>query len=362
MENNFGWEMGKSDIKSLTFSELEDYFVSNGEKAFRAKQVFAWLHRGVSCFDEMTDISEPLRRRLGGGFYINAPELIDKQVSALDGTTKFLWKMGDGAAVESVVMAYEHGNTVCISSQVGCAMGCAFCASAIGGLKRNLAASEMIDQVLFSQIKSGHKISNIVIMGIGEPLDNFDNLLRFLELINHPSGMNIGARRISISTCGLIEKIDKLAEYSIQSTLTVSLHAPDDETRTRIMPINRDNGVDRLFDACGRYFSKTGRRISYEYAMIDGVNDTPMHAQLLIKRLHNSGSHLNVILLSDVPERPLRGSSAQQIKAFIKLLKQGGLNCTVRRSLGKDITASCGQLRVRHLSQRGHANGIMGNN
>jgi len=234
-------------------------------------------------------------------------------------------------------------------------MGCAFCASAIGGLTRNLSAAEMVDQVLFSQSESGKKISNVVLMGIGEPLDNFDNLIRFLELISHPLGMNIGARHISISSCGIVENIDKLAEYSIQSTLTISLHAPDDETRSKLMPINREDGVQKLLDACGRYFKKTGRRVSYEYVMIDGVNDTPYHAKLLAQKLRNTGSHLNIIPLSGVPERELKGSCAEKVKKFSELLGQMGINCTVRRSLGGDITASCGQLRVRHITVRnGH--------
>ncbi|MCL2227026.1 MAG: 23S rRNA (adenine(2503)-C(2))-methyltransferase RlmN [Oscillospiraceae bacterium] len=342
--------MSKRDIKSMTLRELGDYFSSIGEREFRAKQVFSWLHDGATAFDVMTNISEALRKRLDREFVITVPELVEKHVSELDGTIKFLWRMTDGSAVESVLMEYEHGNTVCISSQAGCRMGCAFCASAIGGLVRNLQASEILDQVLFSQMESGRKVSNIVIMGIGEPLDNFDNVMLFLELINHPSGMNIGARRISLSTCGLIENIDKLSEYSIQLTLTVSLHAPDDETRTRLMPINRDNGVDNLLKACGRYFAKTGRRVSYEYALIDGVNDTPRHAELLSDKLRNSGGHVNIIPLSDVPERKLRGSSVESIKAFTKILKHNGVNCTVRRSLGRDIAASCGQLRTR-LSQ-----------
>lgn len=345
--------MNKQDIKSMLISELNDYFVSVGEKPFRAKQVFSWLHSGTETFDEMTNLSEPLRKKLDEHFYINKPHLIEKHISEIDGTTKFLWEMHDGSAVESVLMSYEHGNSVCISSQVGCKMGCAFCASAIGGFKRNLTASEMVDQVLFSQIVSKTKVSNVVVMGIGEPLDNFDNLLKFLNLINHPSGMNIGARRISISTSGLIENIDKLAEYKIQSTLSVSLHAADDETRTSLMPINEKYGVDCLFQACKRYFSTTGRRVSFEYAMISGINDTPRHAELLIKRLSGTGSHLNLIPLSAVPERGLSGSSMKHIKEFAKLLSKSGINCTVRRSLGTDITASCGQLRVRHLSLKG---------
>jgi len=338
----------KSDIKSMLLPELEEFFSSAGEQKFRAKQVFSWVHGGAVSFDEMSNISKSLRGKLDETFYISSPSLISKNTSELDATTKFLWQMADGATVESVVMQYSYGNTICISSQVGCRMGCTFCASAIGGLERNLNASEMLDQVLFSQKESGQKISNVVIMGIGEPLDNFDNVIRFLKLINHSDGMNIGLRKITVSTCGIIENIDKLADYKIQLTLTVSLHAPDDETRSKLMPINRKYGVDRLFEACEKYFSKTGRRVSYEYSMIDGVNDTRVHAELLAKKLKGSGSHVNLIPLSDVPERTLKGSSTETIKEFSKILEQCGINVTVRRSLGRDISASCGQLRVRH--------------
>jgi len=341
----------KTDIKSMLLEELETYFKSIGERSFRAKQVFIWLHSGAGSFSEMTNLPESLRAKLDAELYITKPTPIDTQVSQIDGTIKYLWQLHDGSTVESVVMNYSYGNTVCISSQVGCRMGCAFCASSIGGLIRNLTASEMLDQVLFSQSQSGHKISNVVLMGIGEPLDNFDNLIRFLSLINHPSGMNIGSRRISISTSGIVENIDKLADYGIQSTLTVSLHAPDDITRTQLMPINREYGVDRLLKTCDSYFAKTGRRVSYEYAMIDGINDTSQQAELLAKKLRKSGSHVNIIPMSEVPERTLCGSSPEKIKNFVRILKERGINCTVRRSLGKDITASCGQLRVRHLSK-----------
>jgi len=339
----------KKDIKSMLLPEIREYFETTGERPYRAEQVFPWLHRGVKTFSEMTNLQEKLREKLDREFYITAPELAEKLVSRLDGTNKFLWNMQDGASVESVVMEYAHGNTVCISSQVGCRMGCAFCASAIGGLERNLAASEMLDQVLYSQQHSGRKISNVVLMGIGEPLDNFDNTMRFLELITHKSGINIGARHISVSTSGIVDNIDKMAEYDVQSTLSVSLHAPDDETRSRLMPVNREAGVDELIEACNRYFSKTGRRISYEYAMIDGINDSVGQARLLADKLKDTGSHLNIITLSDVPERPYRGSPPESVKAFTGYLRRKGVNYTVRRSLGGDINASCGQLRGKRL-------------
>jgi len=341
----------KIDIKSMLLPELKEIFETAGERSFRAGQVFSWLHKGVRAFAEMTDLPEKLRERLDSEFEITSPDLVEKLESKLDGTIKYLWAMADGAVIESVVMEYAHGNTACISTQVGCRMGCSFCASALGGLNRNLTASEMLDQVMFSGIESGKRISNIVLMGIGEPLDNFDNTVRFLELVSHPSGMNIGARHISISTCGIIDNIDKLAEYDVQSTLSVSLHAPDDETRSLLMPINRDTGVDRLLVACSRYFKKTGRRISYEYAMIDGINDTRQQAELLAGKLKKTGSHLNLIVLSDVPERNFRGSGSERVKAFTTVLKQQGINYTIRRSLGGDIRASCGQLRGKQLKK-----------
>jgi len=348
--------MDKLDIKSKTPRELEEYFEKAGQRTYRAKQVFSWLHSGAVSFDAMTNIAEPLRKKLSNEFYITAPDLVEKQISKPDGTMKYLWRLRDGEMVECVVMQYEHGNTVCISTQVGCRMGCVFCASGAGGLKRNLTASEMLDQVLFTQLDSGMKLSNVVLMGVGEPLDNFENVTLFLKLLLHPSGINIGARHISLSTCGIIENIDKLAEYDIKLTITVSLHAPDDETRTRLMPINRTCGVDSLLDACGRYFRKTGRRVSYEYALIDGINDTQSHAGWLASKLKNTGSHLNIILLNDVPEHPFKESRPEQIKAFTGILKQNNINYTIRRRLGADISAACGQLRGRHILY-----GTMGN-
>ena len=333
----------------MLLSELEEYFVSEDERTYRAGQVFKWLHSGTTAFEDMTNLPETLRRKLDSSFFISCPELAAKQISGLDGTIKYLWRMRDGNAVESVIMKYRHGYTICISTQAGCRMGCTFCASTIGGLERNLTASELEDQVLFSQIDSGARISNVVLMGIGEPLDNFDNVLRFLKTINHPEGMSIGARHITISTCGIIENIDKLAKYDLQLTLTVSLHAPDDETRSRLMPINKTTGVNRLFDACGRYFRDTGRRVSFEYAMIHGVNDSTDQANLLAEMLKNTGSHLNLILLNNVSGSPLEASSPGNVKAFIKVLMQKGVNYTVRRRLGGDIEAACGQLRRRGL-------------
>ncbi len=335
----------KTDIKSLLPEEIEAELSEMGEPKFRAKQIFTWLSRGVRSFEEMSDLSKKLRASLHERFLITSPQPIKKQVSELDGTIKYLWELADGNAVETVVMTYKHGNTVCISTQVGCRQGCAFCASTIGGLVRDLEPSEMLDEVLFSQRDSGLEISNIVLMGIGEPLDNYDNVVKFLKLVNHPLGMNIGMRHISLSTCGLTEKIDKLAELNLQLTLSISLHAPDDETRSKLMPANKGRGVTELISVCKRYFERTGRRISFEYAMIDGVNDTPEHAKKLAGLAKQCGAHINLIPLNHVEERAFRPSSAGNLKKFISILEDNGANSTVRRKLGGDVDASCGQLR-----------------
>lgn len=336
--------MGK-DILSMLPQEIEGELAALGEPKYRAKQIFDWLSRGVRDFDEMTNLPKALKEKLKAEYTLYRPKVLSKQVSKLDGTIKYLWELYDGNAVETVVMSYKHGNTVCVSSQVGCRQGCAFCASTIGGLVRCLEPSEILDEVLFSQLDSGKPISNIVLMGIGEPLDNFDNVMRFLELVNHPDGMNIGMRHISLSTCGITERFDELAERNLQITLSVSLHAPDDETRSRLMPANRGRGVERLMDSCRRYYQKTGRRISFEYAMIDGVNDTEKHAHLLAQRAKSVGAHVNLIPLNHVEERQFRPSTAGHMKAFIKILEDAGVNVTVRRKLGGDVDASCGQLR-----------------
>ena len=335
----------KNDILSLLPAEIEQELERMGEPKYRAKQIFNWLHRGVRDFEEMTNLPKPLREKLKAEFHLYRPTVLRKQVSQLDGTIKYLWELHDGNAVETVVMSYKHGNTVCVSSQVGCRQGCAFCASTIGGLVRHLEPSEILDGVLFSQLDSGKPISNIVLMGIGEPLDNFDHVMRFLELVNHPQGMNIGMRHISLSTCGLIERFDDLAARDLQLTLSVSLHAPDDETRSRLMPANRGRGVEALMAACRRYYEKTGRRISFEYAMIDGVNDTEYHAKLLAAHARSVAAHVNLIPLNHVEERDFKPSTAGHMKAFIRVLEEAGVNVTVRRRLGSDVDASCGQLR-----------------
>ena len=349
----------KHDIKSMLLPELEDYFMSIDEQKYRAKQVFSALHKGVQAFDDIKTLPVALREKLAHEFYISTLSLLEKQESKSDRTAKYLWQLPDNEAVECVLMEYEHGTSLCISTQVGCKMGCLFCASSIDGFKRNLLASEMLDQILYTQrdltplMQGGQRISNVVLMGIGEPLDNFDNIVRFIRIVNDQNGIKIGARHITVSTCGLIENIDKLAEYDVQLTVAISLHAPDDETRTYLMPINRDTGVKALFEAGKRYFQKTGRRVTYEYSLIHGVNDSPAQAKELSKLIKASSSHLNLILLNNVNESILIPSSKWNTARFTGILKANGVNYTVRRSLGTDIEAACGQLRRRRLQGMG---------
>ena len=339
------------DLKSMTQEEITRFLRDLGEPAFRGKQVFTWLHKGVRSFDEMSNLSKALREKLKAQCTITVPTVARKQVSRLDGTIKYLWRLSDGNCIETVLMQYRHGHTVCISSQVGCRMGCAFCASTVAGKVRDLTAGEMLDQVLVTQLDAGREISNIVLMGIGEPLDNRENVLRFLELVNHPDGLHIGMRHISLSTCGVVPGIDWLADLGLQITLSVSLHAPDSETRSKIMPVNRAYDVEELFAACHRYFKKTGRRISFEYAMIDGVNDHDWQADLIAKKLKGMPGHVNMIPLNDVVESPFKPS--RRIAAFQKRLESHGITATVRRSLGGDIDASCGQLRRKAMEEKG---------
>jgi len=338
------------DLKSMNQEEMSAFFKELGQPAFRAKQVFQWLHRGVTTFDEMSNVPKALRQVLSERCYITVPEAERKQESQIDGTIKYLWRLRDGNCIETVLMRYKHGNTVCVSCQVGCNMGCVFCASTLGGKVRDLAPSEILDQIIFTQKDSGETISNIVMMGIGEPLDNFDNVMKFLSLVNHPDGLNIGMRHISLSTCGLVKKIDKLAQLGLQLTLSVSLHAPEDETRSRLMPVNRAVGVELLMETCRRYFNTTGRRISYEYAVIDGVNDSDTQADLLASLLKGQPGHVNLIPLNNVEESPLKPS--RRVREFQQRLESHGVTATVRRKLGSDIDASCGQLRRKQMKEK----------
>ena len=339
-------------LKSMTLPEITQVLKDLGQPGFRARQVFSWLHKGVRTYDEMTNLPQALRKALAEEYPILAPQVVRRQESQKDGTMKYLWKLSDGNCVETVLMRYHYGNTVCISTEVGCRMGCAFCASTLGGLVRQLEPFEMVDQVLFTQVDSGLPISHIVLMGIGEPLDNFDNVMRFLELINDPEGMNISMRHISLSTCGLVPKIRELAKKKLQLTLSVSLHAPSDGVRNTIMPVNKAYPTEELLQACRDYYAETGRRISFEYAMINGINDREEDARLLLKRLKGLPAHMNLIPLNHVEESPLKPSTKKAVARFQQILEEGGVPATVRRTLGSDIDASCGQLRRKYTKSQ----------
>ena len=342
------------NLKSCTLAEMETLFKELGLPKFRAKQVYTWLHKGVRSYDEMTNLSKDLRQKLAEQYPFYTPQVVRKQESAKDGTIKYLWKLHDGNCVETVLMRYHYGNTVCISTEVGCRMGCAFCASTLGGLVRRLEPHEMLDQVLFTQIDSGLPVSHIVLMGIGEPLDNFENVLRFLELVNSPDGMNISMRHISLSTCGLVPKIDELGDRQLQLSLAISLHGSNDAIRDKVMPVNKAYPMDVLLEACRRYQEKTSRRIHFEYAMIDGLNDSEANARELLKRLKGIQAHVNLIPLNHVEESPLKPSSRAAVAKFQKILEDGGIPATVRRTLGGDIDASCGQLRRKYTKEHPH--------
>ena len=330
----------------MSLAELKEEFASAGEKSYTASQVYSWLHKHqVSSFDEMTNIKKELRENLKKIYYISDCTIEKKLVSVYDETVKYLFKLNDGELIESVVIKYKYGRTICVSSQVGCKMGCSFCASGIAGFVRNLLPGEILSQVYTAQKDLGIKISHIVMMGVGEPLDNFDNVMRFLELISDENGQNIGMRNISLSTCGVVSGIYKLMEKKLQLTLSVSLHAPSDEIRNRTMPVNSRWNIETLLKACRDYTAATNRRISFEYAMISSVNDSDDCARLLAKRLKGMLCHVNLIPVNSVKERDYRKSSGERIAAFIKILEKSGINVTVRRTLGSDINASCGQLR-----------------
>ena len=343
------------NLKSQTLPELTATIKELGQPAFRGKQVYTWLHKGVRSYGEMSNLPKGLRDMLEEKYPIHPPEVVRKQESQKDGTIKYLWRLADGNCVETVLMRYHYGNTVCISTEVGCRMGCAFCASTIGGLVRKLEPYEMLDEVLFTQIDSGLPISHIVLMGIGEPLDNFDNVMRFLELVNSEEGMNISMRHISLSTCGLVPRIDELAKLKLQISLAISLHGPNDEIRDKVMPVNKAYPIDVLLESCRRYYDATGRRLHFEYAMIDGVNDSEANAKELLRRLKGLGAHVNLIPLNHVEESPLKPSSKGAVAKFQKILEDGGVTATVRRTLGSDIDASCGQLRRKYTKEKhGH--------
>lgn len=336
----------KKDIKSLTLDGLKNEMLSIGAQPFRAKQIYTWLHvRRVSDFSEMTDLSLSLREQLEANYYINELKIKRKLVSKIDGTVKYLFELVDSECIESVVMRYNHGNTICISSQVGCRMGCKFCASTIGGKVRDLAPSEMLDQINAAEKDLGESISNVVMMGIGEPLDNFDNVMDFLTILSSKEGYNKSLRHLSLSTCGVCDKIDLLADKKLQLTLSISLHAPNDEIRNSIMPVNHKWNVKKLIDTCKRYIQKTGRRISFEYTLIHGVNDTDECARQLARLLEGMICHINLIPVNEVNETSFIKSEKARIASFSNILTSKGITTTVRRKLGADIEAACGQLR-----------------
>ena len=339
------------NLKNMTKEELAQILKNLGQPSFRAGQIYTWLHSGVRSFADMTNLPKDLRSILEEKYPICPPTVVRKQESQRDGTIKYLWQLSDGNCVETVLMRYHYGNTVCISTEVGCPMGCAFCASTLGGLIRRLEPFEMLDQVLFTQLESGLPISHIVLMGIGEPLDNFDSVMRFLELVNSREGMNLSMRHISLSTCGLVPKIRELAQRKLQLTLSVSLHAPNDQVRNTIMPVNKAYPIEDLLEACRYYYAQTNRRISFEYAMIQGVNDSVEDAKELLRRLKGLPAHFNLIPLNHVEESPLKPSTRNAVAAFQKCLEDGGIPATVRRTLGGDIDASCGQLRRKYQKE-----------
>lgn len=345
--------MEKIDIKSMTIEELEAFLAELGEPKFRGKQLFDWLHaKQVDSFSEMTNLSKALRQKLEEKAEIRGVSIVRRLVSQIDGTRKYLFALSDGAIIESVWMEYEHGNTVCISTQVGCRMGCKFCASTLEGVERSLTAGEMLSQIYAIQKDCGARVHGTVLMGSGEPLDNYENVVRFLRLINDPRGQNMGQRHITISTCGLVENIYRLAEEDLQITLAVSLHAPNDAIRTQTMPIAKVYDMEQLLRACKAYAEKTKRRITFEYALIRGVNDGEEHARELAKKLKELLCHVNLIPVNDVKERNYIKSTQEQVKRFAAILDEKGIETTVRRKLGSDIDAACGQLRRSHIKEQ----------
>ncbi|MGN0666577.1 MAG: 23S rRNA (adenine(2503)-C(2))-methyltransferase RlmN [Huintestinicola sp.] len=337
--------IGKKDILSLSPEELTEQIVAMGEKKFRAGQIFEWLHvKRVTDFNEMTNISSEFRTKLSQTYCINRLNVVKRLESSIDNTIKYLYELSDGNHVESVLMNYHHGNSLCISTQVGCKMGCKFCASTIAGFRRNLLPSEMLSQIYEAERDSGKHVDSLVLMGIGEPLDNYDNVMRFLDLLSCDKGKNLSLRHVSLSTCGIVPRIYDLAERKLGLTLSVSLHAADNDARSAVMPVNNTYPIEELLKACRSYYEKTGRRISYEYAVISGVNDSKKDAAALAKRLRGMGAHINLIPVNSIKERDYH-ADRRSVAAFAGELEALGMNATVRRTLGSDINAACGQLR-----------------
>lgn len=345
--------MDKKDIKSLTFDELKIEMESIGEKAFRAKQIYEWLHvKLVDSFEEMTNLSKGLRETLDAKYEIPMVVMIERQVSRLDETNKFLFQLKDGHVVESVLMKYRHGNSVCISSQVGCRMGCKFCASTIGGLERNLNASEMLGQIYQIQKISGERVSNVVVMGTGEPLDNYDNFLKFIHILTDEHGLHISQRNVTISTCGIVPNIKRLAEEKLQITLALSLHGATQEKRRELMPVANKYELSEVLEACDYYFEKTGRRITFEYSLVHGVNDREEDANELLRIMKKRNCHLNLIPVNPIKEREYQKPSKKSAENFKNIFEKQGFHVTIRREMGSDIDGACGQLRRRYVETR----------
>ena len=343
---------GKVDIKSLTLSEVTEQLQTLGEKPFRAKQLYQWMHEKLArSYDEMTNISKDMKEKLKEHFVYTSVQMVTYQESKIDGTRKYLFELADGNVVESVWMKYKHGNSVCISSQVGCRMGCRFCASTIDGLERNLLPGEMLDQIYYITKHTGERVSNIVVMGSGEPMDNYDNLLQFIRILSDENGLNLSQRNITVSTCGIVPKMRELAEENLQITLALSLHATTDEKRKKLMPIANKYGLKDVLEACKYYFEKTGRRLTFEYSLVSGVNDTEEDARELIALVGDLNCHVNLIPVNPIEERDYKESTAQAIRAFQNRLERSKINVTVRREMGRDIDGACGQLRRRHKKQ-----------
>ncbi|MBE5893361.1 MAG: 23S rRNA (adenine(2503)-C(2))-methyltransferase RlmN [Lachnospiraceae bacterium] len=352
----------KIDIKSLTLDELTEEMVSRGEKAFRAKQMYEWMHVKVAgSFAEMTNLSGKFRQECAERYEYISLEIVQVQESKIDGTRKFLFALPDGNVVESVWMKYKHGNSVCISSQVGCRMGCRFCASTLDGLERNLLPSEMLDQIYAITRYTGERVANVVVMGTGEPMDNYDNLLRFLTLLTDKNGLHISQRNVTVSTCGLVPQMRRLAEEKLQITLALSLHATTDEKRKKLMPVAFKYSIKELMEACSYYFEMTGRRITFEYSLVGGVNDTDEDARELIELASPLCCHVNLIPVNPIKERDYVQSDAGRIQAFKNKLEKNKINATIRREMGRDIDGACGQLRRKHVEEKRHVESVFGN-
>lgn len=343
----------KADLRSMTLNELQNEMEAIGEAKFRAKQIYRWIHvKYADSFEEMTDLSEALRNKLNAGYTIGSVKLVKKLVSKEDNTTKYLFELENNYIIESVFMQYSYGNTVCISTQAGCRMGCTFCASTLDGVEKSLTPSEMLTQIYAIEKDKGERVSGVVLMGSGEPLDNYENVLKFIEILNSKEGKNMGQRHITLSTCGLINKMYELADKQLQITLAVSLHAPNDEIRNRIMPISKAYPMDKLLEACRYYADKTKRRITFEYALIKDVNDSAENARELASKLRGLLCHVNLIPVNDVKERNYIRSTNESIERFESILTSRKIETTVRRKLGSDIDAACGQLRKRYKDEQ----------